>query len=216
VHVSMASLLPNQTIVIGGMSKEVSGTGLRVGFAAGPSNVIKMMVHINGNTSACVSLPTQKAYARFLRADTKCDHRQDIVKQLLQRRNLLFQLLSDSHLKPAAGDANAKLWMAPRGAFYFFPNITHLLGLRAPDDSILNTDDDVSLYLLQSAGVVTIPGCKFGRAGYLRIAYAVSLDTIRNGAAAIQTALSELRTATDPGASGSVDAPSPSKKQRAV
>jgi len=66
---SIASLLPNQTLLVGGISKEVSGTGLRIGFVAAPAKVAKAVEVLVGHFTACVNLPVQKAYATFLQED---------------------------------------------------------------------------------------------------------------------------------------------------
>ena len=120
-HTSMGSLLPEQTFVVGGMSKEVSGTGLRLGFVAGPQEVMKTLENIQGNASSCVNLPTQKGYARFLREDANLQVRHQIRDGLCRRRDCLLE-----HFAGAAPDA---LWHTPRGAFYFFPDMHAYLGL---------------------------------------------------------------------------------------
>ena len=92
-HVSIASYLPNQTLLVGGMSKEVPGTGLRLGFVAGPEAVMRTISNVEGNTSSCVNLPTQKGYAHFLRKDADLRLRHQIRDGLLVRREALCETL---------------------------------------------------------------------------------------------------------------------------
>ena len=183
-HVSIALYLPQQTLLIGGMSKEVSGTGLRLGFIAGPKEVVQTIANVEGNTSSCVNLPTQKGYAHFLRKDADLVLRYQIRDALTVRRDALIKRFSE--LVPEAA------WDAPSGAFYFFPDMRCYCGRRTSDGRLLNTDEDLALYLIESANVVTVPGSKFQRPGHLRFSYAVSLETINTGIERLAEALGRL------------------------
>jgi aspartate/methionine/tyrosine aminotransferase len=183
-HVSIGSYLPNQTLLIGGMSKEVSGTGLRLGFIAGPEAVMGTVANVEGSTSSCVNLPTQKGYAHFLRKDADLRLRYEIRDALCVRRDALIRRFSE-----LVKDA---VWECPSGAFYFFPDIRRYCGRRTPDGQRLDTDEALALYLIESANVVTVPGSKFQRPGHLRFAYAVSLETINVGIQRLAEALDRL------------------------
>ena len=183
-HVSIASYLPNQTLLVGGMSKEVSGTGLRLGFVAGPEAVMQVIANVEGNTSSCVNLPTQKGYAHFLRKDADLRLRHQVRDALCLRREALMKRFSE-----LVKDA---VWERPSGAFYFFPDMHLYCGRRTPEGQLLNTDEALALYLIESANVVTVPGSKFQRPGHLRFAYAVSLETINAGIQRLAEALDLL------------------------
>ena len=183
-HVSIASYLPNQTLLVGGMSKEVSGTGLRLGFVAGPEVVMQTVANVEGNTSSCVNLPTQKGYAHFLRKDADLRLRHQIRDGLLVRREALVKRFSEL--------VKGAVWERPSGAFYFFPDMRLYCGRRTPKGQLLNTDEELALYLIESANVVTVPGSKFQRPGHLRFAYAVSLETINAGIERLAEALYQL------------------------
>ncbi len=183
-HVSMASYLPNQTLLIGGMSKEVSGTGLRLGFIAGPEAVMGVIANVEGNTSSCVNLPTQKGYAHFLRKDADLRLRYQIRDALCVRRDALMKRFSEL--------VKDTVWDRPSGAFYFFPDMRLYCGRRTPKGQLLDTDEALALYLIKSANVVTVPGSKFQRPGHLRFAYAVSLETINTGIDRLAEALDRL------------------------
>lgn len=183
-HVSIASYLPNQTLVVGGMSKEVSGTGLRLGFIAGPEAVMRTIANVAGNTSSCVNLPTQRGYAHFLRKDADLRLRYQIRDALCVRRDALTKRFSEL--------VKGAVWERPLGAFYFFPDMRFYYGHRTSEGQPLNTDEALALYLIKSANVVTVPGSKFQRPGYLRFAYAVSLETIDAGIQRLAEALDQL------------------------
>ena len=183
-HVSIASYLPNQTLLVGGMSKEVSGTGLRLGFIAGPEAMMGAIANVEGNTSSCVNLPTQKGYAHFLRKDADLRLRYQIRDALSIRREALVEGFGE-----LVRDA---VWERPSGAFYFFPDMRRYFGRRTPEGQLLNTDDELALYLIESANVVTVPGSRFQRPGHLRFAYAVSLETINTGIERLAEALARL------------------------
>lgn len=72
-HASLRQHLPEQTVSVSGMSKEVSGTGLRLGFCAGPQHLISLIRSIQSNSSSCVNLPTQRAYEMLIRHDIAHD-----------------------------------------------------------------------------------------------------------------------------------------------
>jgi aspartate aminotransferase len=180
-HVGIASSLPDQALLVGDMSKEVSGTGLRLGFIAGPEAVMQTIANVEGNASSCVNLPTQKGYAHFLRKDTDLRLRHEIRDELCVRRDVLLRRFGE-----LVKDA---VWESPSGAFYFFPDMHAYLGRRTPEERALNTDEDLAHYLLRDANVVTAPGSKFQCSDHLRFAYAVSLQTINAGIQRLADAL---------------------------
>ena len=184
-YASLASFLPEQTFVVAGMSKEVSGTGLRLGFVAGPKNRMSTLAVVEGNVSSCVNLPTQKGYARFLREDAEFKQRHAIREQLCGRRDRLVELF-----RSAAPDA---IWKKPGGAFYFFPDITPYLGRKTPAGKTLQTDEDLARYLLENGYVVSLPGTSFNRPGHLRFAFAVPHATIEEGMSRLGDALARLK-----------------------
>lgn len=184
-HHSIAAYLPDQTFVLGGMSKEISGTGLRLGFVAGPETILQTIARVEGNTSSCVNLPTQKGYAQFLQQDTNLKLRYDIRDQLRKRRDILIQNFHQL--------VKCATWKTPLGAYYFFPNMQGYLGKKTTTGNIIQNDQDLALYLLKTANVVTIPGSKFDRSGHLRLAYAINPITIEIGIQQMAKALDQLQ-----------------------
>ena len=183
-YTSIAMEIPERTLYLSGISKELSATGLRLGFIAGPSSALEAIANLEGNISSCVHLPTQKGLARFLRKDRDFRIRQEIRDQLMARRDRVVEYFSE--LVPHA------TFVKPEGAFYFFPNFQFYLGKKTPKGEILADDRALALYLLEEANVVTIPGSSFHRPGHLRFAYAVSLDTIEEGISRVGEALGRI------------------------
>jgi aspartate aminotransferase len=165
-YTTIARELPERTIFVGGISKELSATGLRLGYVAAPSPIIESIRDIEGNTSSCVHLPTQKGYARFLKKDGDHAIRNRIRDALDTRRKCFLKLFAKA--MPEA------LLPRPKGTFYAFPDVSAYCA-RFGDDRAL------ARFLLTEVGVVCLPGSTFSRPGHLRFAYAISEQVIEEG-----------------------------------
>lgn len=183
-YTSIAEFLPEQTMVVGGMSKEVSGTGLRLGFVAGPPSIMGALAEVEGNTGSCVHLPTQRGYEHFLRNDRDRRLRGEICDLLDRRRVALIDAFEKA--------AQEAVWSTPGGAYFFFPDMKAYLGRRTPDGCVVETDVDLASYLAREFGVVAIPGSAFQAPGHLRFSYAVGFETIATGMRRLGLALKEL------------------------
>ena len=183
-YTSIAMEIPERTLYLSGISKELSATGLRLGFIAGPPSVMETIETLEGHISSCVNLPTQKGLARFLRKDNDLHIRKGICNKLMARRERVIKFFSE--LVPNS------VFVKPEGAFYFFPDIRYYLGKKTPKGEILEDDGALARYLLEEANVVTIPGSSFLRPNHLRFAYAVSFDTIEGGISKMAEALGKL------------------------
>eukprot|EP01102_Stenamoeba_stenopodia_P005657 TRINITY_DN16400_c0_g1_i1.p1 TRINITY_DN16400_c0_g1~~TRINITY_DN16400_c0_g1_i1.p1 ORF type:complete len:467 (-),score=82.78 TRINITY_DN16400_c0_g1_i1:79-1479(-) len=194
VYSTIARYLPGQTLVVGGMSKEVAGTGLRIGYIASFNlPLIKSLESINGNSISCSNLPTQRGYAKFLRSDKDLSQRKAIRDKLALSRARMLELIGSLE-----GFKKAK-WHPPEGAFYFFPDFSEYLGYKIPADSpyknesgIIETDEDLCMYLLLTDKVAAIPGSKFSGPGHLRIAFSRRIETIEKGITAMSQGLLRL------------------------
>lgn len=154
--------MKERTIVIDSFSKSYAMTGWRVGFAAGPSEVIQNMTKLHENVAACVHTPAQYAAVEALTGtQTPLDY---MVSKYSQRRELIV-----NGINSIMGLSCIK----PKGAFYVFMNITKT-GL---------TSDDFAMELLKSEGVVVVPGTGFGESGegFVRLSYATSDENIKEG-----------------------------------
>jgi aspartate aminotransferase len=182
-HVSIASLdksIKARTIVVNGLSKSYAMTGWRIGFAAGPKEVIKAMTNIQSQSTSNPTSISQKAAVEALMGP------QDFIKAMraefdTRRRFLVKELNAIPGMS----------CLTPNGAFYAFPNTSKLYGKSADGRKILSSSD-LALYLLEKAKVAVVPGGAFGDDDYIRLSYATSVDEIKKGVDRIREALNEL------------------------
>ena len=162
----------DRTIVVNSFSKSFAMTGWRVGYAAGPANIIDRMVKLQENISACANAPGQYAAAFALDHPEISDELRDVFSK---RRSILLD-----ELKRIPGI----VYRVPEGAFYIFADIS-AFGLSS--EVFCNR-------LLREAGVVCIPGSAFGSCGegFIRICYTNSDDHLREGMARLRNFCSSL------------------------
>jgi aspartate aminotransferase len=166
-HVCFSALskeVAAQTILINGMSKAFAMTGWRIGYAAGPSKIMKAIADFQSHSTSNPTAIAQKAsVAGLAMPDSEI---QKMIAVFKTRRDIIVDGLNAipgvKCLKPA-------------GAFYVFPNIK---GLLKPGHA---TSMELSEYLLDKAKVAVTPGIAFGAEGYLRISYATSEKNILEG-----------------------------------
>jgi len=160
-----------QTILVNGMSKTFAMTGWRLGYAAGPANIIKAIADFQSSTTSHASSISQKAgVAALSLPDAEV---QKMVSTFQKRRDLFVE-----GLNAIPGIKCVK----PAGAFYLFPNVR---GLFKPGRS---NSMELSDYLLDKAKIAATPGSAFGAEGYLRFSYATSEDVIREALKRIKEA----------------------------
>ena len=181
---SIASLgkeVQDQTMVINGVSKTYSMTGWRIGFAAGPAELIAEMGKVQTqNVSNPVSF-CQKAAVEALVGP------QDSVGQMIVEFDRRRRYIVD-RLNTMPGITCP----LPQGAFYVFPNITGLCGRKWGEKKISNSTD-VTDFLLEEARVAGVAGSGFGDDKYIRFSYATSMKNIEKGMDRIQEALKKLK-----------------------
>ncbi len=183
-HHSIASLGPeikDLTVVVNGVSKSHSMTGWRIGYAAGPKDVITAMANIQSQSTSNPASISQKAALEALRGP------QDFIATM----NGEF----DKRRKYMVGRLNAMpgvTCLMPVGAFYAFPNISKLYGKSANGKSIRNSSD-LATYLLEEAKVALVSGDAFGADAHIRLSYATSMENIAKGLDRIETAVKNLK-----------------------
>ncbi len=183
-HTSIASLgsaIKNLTVVVNGVSKSHAMTGWRIGYAAGPKEVITAMANIQSQSTSNPTSISQKAAVEAL-----CGP-QDFIRTM----NVEF----DKRRKYMVDRLNKMTGISclmPVGAFYAFPNISKLFGKTISGKTIRNSSD-VSAYLLEEAKVALVSGDAFGADSYIRLSYATSLENIRKGLDRIEKAVQMLR-----------------------
>ena len=168
-HVSIASLgedIKAQTIVINGVSKSYAMTGWRIGYAAGPKNVIKAMTSFQSHTTSNANSIAQHAAAVALTNGEKFMH--ESFMEFTARRNLMHQMLSS---------IDGLKCNLPSGAFYMMLNISELIG-KSVNGKVINGSDDFASALLESKLVAVVPARAFGDDRFVRLSYATTREKI--------------------------------------
>jgi aminotransferase len=160
-HVSIASFpgMKERTVVINGFSKSYAMTGWRLGYAAGPANIIEQMIKIHQFAIMCSPTTSQYAGIEALRnGDSDVEMMRDAYDK---RRRYLVHALRNIGLE----------CFEPFGAFYVFPSIKSL-GM---------TSDEFATKLLMEEKVAVVPGTAFGACGegYIRVSYAYSIENLK-------------------------------------
>jgi len=154
--------LKDRTLTMNGVSKSYAMTGWRIGYGAGPKDIIKAMEKLQSQSTTNPSSISQAAAVEALNGT------QDFIKtrteSFKERRDFVIK-----HLNSIKGLSCLK----PNGAFYVFPNCQKLLGTK------LKTDKEFVEKLLEEALVAVVQGSAFGLDGYFRISYATSMDNLK-------------------------------------
>ena len=183
-HISIASFgraIKDLTIVVNGVSKSHAMTGWRIGYAAGPKDVITAMANIQSQSTSNPCSISQKAALEALRGP------QDFIKTMNvefdKRRTYMVEQLNKI---PGIS------CLMPVGAFYAFPNVARLYGKSIRGNTMKNSSD-LATYLLEEAKVALVSGDAFGADQHIRLSYATSMENIQKGINRIAKAVSELR-----------------------
>ncbi len=167
-HTSTASIseeIKEVTVTINALSKTFAMTGWRVGYAAGPKEIIDAMIKINSQSISNVNSIAQKAAVAALVKPK--DFLNDWIKAYDERRRYMVEKLNEI---PGVS------CLMPKGAFYAFPNVKELI-----EKGRFKDDFDLAEYLLEEAKIAVVPGTAFGFPGYLRFSYATSMENIVEG-----------------------------------
>ncbi|KAF1068644.1 pyridoxal phosphate-dependent aminotransferase [Variovorax sp.] len=173
--------LASRTLTINGVSKAYAMTGWRVGFGAGPLELIKAMNLVQSQSTSHTSSISQAAAVAAL--DGPMDFLPQFVEAFRRRRDSVVGQLN--RIEGIACDL-------PPGAFYAFPGCQGLLGRRDPAGHLIATDADLALYLLREAGVAIVPGSAFELPGHFRVSYAASDAELDEAMARIAAACGRL------------------------
>ena len=162
--IAQVSKLKNRTLTMNGVSKSYAMTGWRIGYAAGPKEIIKAISKIQSQSTSNPSSISQAAAVEALNGTQ--DFIQERSNAFKERRDFVVNSLNNikgiSCLKPS-------------GAFYVFPSCKKLLGKKTK----LKTDKDFVEKLLEHSNVAVVQGSAFGLDGYFRISYATSMDNLK-------------------------------------
>ena len=167
----------NQLVIVNGVSKAFAMTGWRIGYLAGPKEVVAACDKLQGQFTSGANSIAQWAAVTALNEDLKPS--MEMVATFKKRRDMMVDLLSE--IEEFEVDK-------PMGAFYLFPRISELFGQSFNGVRIENSLD-LAEYLLEQALVSVVPGTAFGMDDHIRISYASSEQELREAVRRIKEAL---------------------------
>ena len=174
--------LYERTLTVNGVSKAYAMTGWRIGYAAGPTKLIKAMDMVQGQQTSGACTIAQWAAVEALTGP------QDFIpmcrKAFEERRDLVVSMLSQAkYLKCPK----------PEGAFYVYPSCAEAIGKLSPSGKTIADDEAFVSELLEAEGVATVQGSAFGQGPNFRVSYATSLATLEEACRKIQRFTASLR-----------------------
>jgi len=177
---SLSKELRDRTVVVNGVSKTYSMTGWRIGYAAGPEEIIKAVTKLQSQNTSNPTSISQRAAVEALNGNQESVP--VMVEEFRRRRDVIVEKLN------AIPGITCAL---PHGAFYVFPDVSSLFG-RSYQGQALSNSSDFTAYLLEAANVAVIPGVDFGHDNHIRLSYATSLKNIEEGLKRINSAVKGL------------------------
>lgn len=166
-YISIASLgeeIKKRTIIVNGFSKTFAMTGWRIGFAAGPKEIISALASLQGQITSCPSSISQKAALAAIKEGK--EPALSMLSEFAARREFLIREFGK----------NKKLFFtAPEGAFYFFVSVKKLLSEKYPTSTAWCEG------LLEKEKIAVVPGEAFEAPGYFRLSFAASLADLQKG-----------------------------------
>jgi aspartate aminotransferase len=166
--------LYDRTLVVNGVSKSYSMTGWRIGYTAGPANVIKAMANIQSQSTSNPTSIAQVAAQAALEGDQTCI--QEMVAAFRKRHDFVVAALNDM---------DGVECLESQGAFYSFPNMREAIKKL---DGVHN-DLELAEYLINEANVALVPGSAFGAPGYMRLSFATDMKTLEKAMQRLKKAL---------------------------
>ena len=173
--------LYSRTLTVNGMSKAFCMTGWRIGYAAGPENLITAIRKIQSQSTSNPSSISQAASVAALNGPMDFLAKNNQVFK--QRRDLVCSMLNQ---------ASGITCPTPDGAFYVYPSCAGLIGKKTPDGKVLQSDEDVVTYFLETEGIAAVHGAAFGLSPHFRISYATSTEALEDACQRIQRACTAL------------------------
>lgn len=174
--------LKDRTLTMNGVAKAYAMTGWRIGYAGGPEELITAMRKVQSQSTSNPCSISQIATIAALDGDQGyLDVRASAFKK---RRDLVVSMIND---------VPGLECPTPEGAFYVYPSCAGLIGKKTPDGDTLESDLDVSTYLLESVGVAVVHGEAFGLSPHFRISYATSDDILVEACNRIKAACEVLK-----------------------
>ncbi|MDQ0471050.1 pyridoxal phosphate-dependent aminotransferase [Labrys wisconsinensis] len=180
--VRTAPQLRHRTLIVNSFSKSLALTGWRLGYVAGPKDVIAAVKAVQSHTTSNPNVIAQHAVLAHLLQDEPDAFAHDLRERLSGQRARGLAILSELVQVPV---------VAAQGGFYFYLDLSDLLAARPRDGGVADADD-VARLLLAEAGVATVSGSAFGDAAGLRLTYGVLPDLLERGLTRLVTTLNAL------------------------
>jgi aspartate aminotransferase len=179
--VQVEPALKPRTLTMNGVSKAYAMTGWRIGYAAGPAELIKAMDMVQGQQTSGACTVAQWAAVEALNGPQYFIPRSRVAFE--ERRDLVVSML---------GQARLLTCPKPEGAFYVYPSCAEAIGRKAPSGKVIATDEDFVSELLEDQGVAAVHGSAFGQGPNFRVSYATSLDVLETACKKIQSFTASL------------------------
>lgn len=179
--IEAAPELRDRVFMVNGVSKTYAMTGWRVGYGVGPEYLVREINKLHSQTTSSTSSISQAAAAEALAGDQSAVPA--MVEVYRRRRDLVVQGINS-----IAGLST----LSPDGAFYLYVNCAGLLGRTTPSGAVLESDEDVTLHLLDEAKVAVVHGGAYGLSPYFRISFATDEATLVEALDAIRGAVAQL------------------------
>jgi aspartate/methionine/tyrosine aminotransferase len=180
---SLGKTIKDSAVIINGVSKSYSMTGWRLGYAAGPKDIIAAMNKVQGHNTSNASSVSQMAALEALKGPQMDVSR--MVSEFQRRRNFVLQKL---RMIPNIS------CLEPKGAFYVLPNFSSYYD-KEYEGMLIRNSYGLAYYLLKYANVALVPGNAFGNDECIRLSYATSMENIEKAMDRITDAVAKLRTA---------------------
>jgi aspartate aminotransferase len=184
-HISIASLgkeIYNNTLVVNGVSKAYSMTGWRIGYAAGPKELIKAMTNFQSHATSNPNSIAQKAALEALKNPAKKQAVDTMVEEFAKRRKYMVERINN---------IEGLSCRMPKGAFYVMMNVSKTFG-KYIEGKVIKDSTTFAEALLEKYKVAVVPGIAFGADEYVRLSYATSMKNIKEGLDRIEQFVKEL------------------------
>jgi aspartate aminotransferase len=168
--------LKDRVLTMNGVSKAYSMTGWRIGYAAGPKEIIKAIAKIQSQSTTNPSSISQAAAVEALNG----------TQEFIKERAIAFQERRDFVVK-SLNKIEGIECLNPDGAFYVFPSCKGLIGKKYSSGNVFKTDTDFVQSLLENSGIAVVQGSAFGLEGFFRISYATSMENLKKAMERINT-----------------------------
>ncbi len=179
--IAQADGMKSRTLLVHGVSKTYAMTGWRIGFTAGPKEIINGMKNIQSQSTSNPTSIAMKASVEALRGPQ--DSVTAMVAEFDKRRKFIVEGLNK---------IKGITCITPKGAFYAFPNISGIYGKKF-NGKVIKDSFAFADFLLEQAKVAVVPGAPFGAKDNMRLSYATSLETIKKGLERIEQAVAMLQ-----------------------